>query len=112
MRFGEALRSLGMDEFALAHRMIGISNALADEKSQKGAGNREKLHLEVLKEFTKHLDPPRPAGGPGAFGSGFGGPSFGGSGDPPVIVQLVHNVPRPERTQPAPPPLTAATPCP
>jgi hypothetical protein len=97
MRFGEALRALGMDEFALAGRMIGISNTLADKSSSEGAGNREKLHLEVLKEFTKHLDPPRPTSGPGA--------PFGASGEPPVIVQLMHNVPRPERTpSPSSPP--------
>jgi hypothetical protein len=104
MRIGEALRAHGMDEFALASRMIRLSNGLAKSKDSAGAGNREKLHLEVLKEFTKHLDPPRATGA-----SALGGTAFAGSGDPPVIVQLVHNVPRPDRAS-SPSVLTATSP--
>ena len=46
-----------------------------------------KLRFDVLKECTRHLDQPRPAGGAGATSAS----------DARVTINLIHNVARPER---------------
>jgi hypothetical protein len=77
VRLREAMREVGLDEYVIAEGMAGLI-----EKLNGGAGE-PKLLLEVLKESTRILEPPKAAGS--------------GDGDAPVNVFLRHNVPRPAR---------------
>ena len=82
VRLGDAMRRVGLDERAIAENYAGVVEKLTNGRQQPNDG-AEKLLVEVLKEFTRVLEPPLRAGG--------------GGGDAPVIVQLMHNVPRPSR---------------
>jgi hypothetical protein len=74
----EALRSGGMDERAYA-------KALARFMARVASANRDaKLMLDGLKEWSRHFQPKRSA-------------ESAPANDPPVIVQLVHDVRRPVR---------------
>ena len=73
---GEALRASGVDE-----RAVASAYAISVAKE----GDVEKLLIDILKECARHLEPP---------GSII--PVSTGD-DSPVVVQLVHNVPRPVR---------------
>ena len=80
VRLGDALRQRGLDEHTVADNYVGVIEKLRDKTDK--SGSVEKLLVDVLKECSRHLEPARPAGGPG---------------DMPVHVHLVHNVSRPER---------------
>jgi hypothetical protein len=76
----EALRYKGMDELEYA-MMLGRCMDIAE------ANEDAKLMLEGLKEWGRQLESKRAAGAsPGA--------------EPPTVVQLVHAVPRPDRSTP------------
>jgi len=81
VRLAEALRLEGLDERAVAENYV-----VAVEKLRHGTENvssAQKALLDVLKECSRILEPPR---APGAA-----------SGDTPAVVNLYHNVPRPLR---------------
>ena len=82
MRIGDALRSEGLDEHAVAET---YAREVENLKSKTNSdGGMEKLLFDILKECTRHLESSRPT-------------ERFGAGDTPVTVQLVHVVPRPER---------------
>ncbi len=88
----EALRRGGMGEFEYA-KSLGRFMDTVD-----GAKPDRKLMLDGLKEWGRHFQPKRSS-------------ESASSSDPPLIVQLVHNVQRPLRPPieiPAPPPETSA----
>lgn len=85
-RIAEALRGEGFDEAALGRAYVKLVRKLLAGK--KASGN-DKLLVDVLKEISRTLEPPNPGGA--------GSPS---ASDGPVIVQLLHEVPRPVRNQP------------
>ena len=62
----------------LARKYVGVVKKL--EKKTSESDSVEKLLVDVLKECSRHLASDADA-----------------NADAPVIVQLVHNVPRPER---------------
>jgi hypothetical protein len=76
----EALRLEGLDEIGYAHTLGGFFTQL---EGNTGI-TKLKLKLDGLKELSRHLEPKRPA------------PREGD--DAPVMVQMVHNVARPPRT--------------
>jgi hypothetical protein len=82
MPIGEALRRSGLDELKYAQAMGGLIDTLTDKDGE------EKLLLEGLKELGRHLESSRAAERP--------------AGNAQVIVQLVHNVPRPGRPEALP----------
>jgi hypothetical protein len=73
-KLAEAMRNTGIDEWKFA----AVLNSQVDRLEKAG---EEKLLLEVLKEVGKTLDPAKRAA----------------SSLDPVPVNLLHNVPRPER---------------
>jgi hypothetical protein len=76
------MRKYGLDEHTIAETYAGVVQTLRNKNEGEGI---EKLLVDVLKECTRVLEPPvRAADRPG-------------SGDAVVHVQLIHNVPRPER---------------
>ena len=77
------MREAGLDETRFAEKMSSLV-----EKVDSGDDSEPKIFLEVLKEWSKHLEEAQ-----GARGA----PARPGA---PVVVQLIHNVARPER-QPA-----------
>jgi hypothetical protein len=86
VRIGDALRQRGFDEHTIADHYVDVAHRLKG-KSDK-SGGVEKLLVDVLKECSKHLEPPRPmertderSGARGAA----------------VHVHLVHSVTRPAR---------------
>jgi hypothetical protein len=84
IRIGDALREQGMDERAVAARLINIHESLRTGTGD--VGTREKLQIDLLEKFTRQLDPPRAID------------RDDGDAGAPIIVQLVHNVPRPQRS--------------
>jgi hypothetical protein len=80
VRIGDALRRSGVDEWAVADGYVDVLGKLT-RKSNDNDGV-QKLFVDVLKEVSRHLEPPRAEAAP----------------DAPVIVKLVHNVSRPART--------------
>ena len=86
-RIAEALRGEGFDESALGRAYVKLVRKLFAGK--KASGN-DKLLVDVLKEISRTLEPPNP-------GSGASSPS---TADGPMIVQLLHDVPRPVRDAP------------
>ena len=80
VRIGDALRRSGVDEWAVANGYVDVLGKLT-RKSNDNDGV-QKLFVDVLKEVSRHLEPPRAEASP----------------DAPVIVKLVHNVSRPART--------------
>ena len=73
-----------MDERAVAARLINIHENLRTGTGD--VGTREKLQIDLLEKFTRQLDPPRASD------------RDDGDAGAPIIVQLVHNVPRPQRS--------------
>lgn len=75
------MRKVGLDEHTIAETYAGVVQTLRTRNEGDGI---EKLLVDVLKECTRVLEPPAKA----ADSSG---------GETLVQVQLIHNVPRPER---------------
>ena len=80
VRLAEALRLEGLDERKLAENYVVVIEKLRENGDAKSV---DKLLVDVLKECSRILEPPR---APGA-----------GVGDMPAVVNLYHNVPRPVR---------------
>ena len=86
VKMSDAMRIAGMDE----HKFAKDFSDLADRVNNKG---KEKLQLEVLKEWSKQLD---------------GTPALrAASAQDPVPVQYITKVPNPVRETPIPPPIHA-----
>jgi hypothetical protein len=85
VRIGDALRRSGLDEWTIAGGYVDVVYKLTNKSNSNDSV--EKLLVDVLKECSRHLEPPRFADAPS---------------DAPVIVKLVHTVSRPRRP-PAPP---------
>jgi hypothetical protein len=80
VRLGEAFRKAGLDEQTVAETYVGVVEKLRE----KSAGDTvQKLLVDVLKECSRVLEPPR-SGSPSGI-------------ETPTIVELHHNVPRPAR---------------
>jgi hypothetical protein len=80
------MREEGLDEPALAKATLKLLEKLLRGKKLNGS---EKLLLDLLKEISRTLEPQ------GSTGVGSGSSAT----DAPMIVQLVHDVPRPSRTR-------------
>jgi hypothetical protein len=80
------MRRSGLDEYKVARTFAGVLDKLSDGKKAKDTGGVQKLLVDVLKECSRHLDPPQ---------------SERAAPATPVHITMVHNVPRPFRTQPA-----------
>ena len=81
MSIGQALRTHGLDEHKIADTYVHVVGKLTG--GEETAGTVEKLLVDVLKECSKQIEMAQES-------------QRGPAG--PTIVQLVHNVPRPERT--------------
>lgn len=81
VRIAEALRLEGLDERKLAKNYVVVIEKLG--KGNGDAKSGDKLLVDVLKECSRILEPPRATGA--------------GAGDMPAVVNLYHNVPRPVR---------------
>jgi hypothetical protein len=79
------MRRSGLDEYKVARTFAGVVDKLSD--GTKDTGGVQKLLVDVLKECSRHLDPPQ---------------SERAAPAAPVHITMVHNVPRPFRTQPPP----------
>ncbi|MFY9732010.1 MAG: hypothetical protein WAK24_15495 [Candidatus Acidiferrales bacterium] len=86
IRIGDAMRRSGLDEYKVARTFAGVVDKLSD--GTKDTGGVQKLLVDVLKECSRHLDAPQ---------------SERAAPAAPVNITMVHNVPRPVRTQPPPP---------
>ena len=80
VRIGDALRQSGLDEWTIAGGYVDVVDKLTNKSNANDSV--EKLLVDVLKECSRHLEPPRSADAPP---------------DAPVIVKLVHSVSRPRR---------------
>ena len=87
------MRRSGLDEYKVARTFAGVLDKLSDGKKPKDTGGVQKLLVDVLKECSRHLDPPQ---------------SERAAPAAPVHITMVHNVPRPVRTQPPQQQLNAA----
>jgi hypothetical protein len=86
------MRRSGLDEYKVARTFAGVVDKLSD--GTKDTGGVQKLLVDVLKECSRHLDPPQTERAAPAA---------------PVHITMVHNVPRPFRSQaPQQPQLNAA----
>ena len=85
------MRRTGLDEYKVARTFAGVVDKLSD--GTKDTGGVQKLLVDVLKECSRHLDPPQTERAASAA---------------PVHITMVHNVPRPVRTQTPPQQLNAA----
>jgi hypothetical protein len=87
LKLSESYRECGLDESKLAEYSFAIVQRLSrnKEKGPVGVANA-KLLLEVLKDVAHALEPPKTAGANEAS-------------DAPQFVRLMHNVPRPVRTE-------------
>jgi hypothetical protein len=85
IRIGDAMRRTGLDEYKVARTFAGVLDKLSD--GNKDTGGVQKLLVDVLKECSRHLDPPQ---------------SERAAPAAPVHITMVHNVPRPFRTQTPP----------
>jgi hypothetical protein len=88
------MRRTGLDEYKVARTFAGVVDKLSDGKNPKDTGGVQKLLVDVLKECSRHLDPPQ---------------SERAAPAAPVHITMVHNVPRPVRTQTPPQQLNAAS---
>jgi hypothetical protein len=94
VRLGEAMRKYGLDEHTIAETYAGVVQTLRSKNEGDGI---EKLLVDVLKECTRVLEPPAKS-------------TDRSGGDTLVQVQLIHNVPRPERkNQPGLPAIACVT---
>jgi hypothetical protein len=80
VRLAEALRSSGLDELTVAQNYVVVVEKLRDERG--GTDGTRKMLVDVLKECSRILEPPK---------------SVGGASEAPAVVNLYHNVPRPVR---------------
>jgi hypothetical protein len=87
LKLAEALRECGFDERKVAEFLYALAEKLS-RNNEAGAGGLAagKLLLEVLKEVTHSHEPQKTTGN-------------SDSSDLPPIVRLIHNVPRPVRTE-------------
>jgi hypothetical protein len=85
------MRRSGLDEYKVARTFAGVVDKLSE--GNKDTGGVQKLLVDVLKECSRHLDPPQ---------------SERAAPAAPVHITMVHNVPRPVRTQTPPQQLNAA----
>jgi|ERR1700720_981862 len=92
VRIGEAMRRTGLDEYKVARTFAVVVDKLSG-KNPKDSGGVQKLLVDVLKECSRHLDPPH---------SERDAPSA------PSRIMLIHHVPRPDRTPKQPPQLSPA----
>jgi hypothetical protein len=76
------MRRSGLDEYKVARTFAGVVDKLSD--GTKDTGGVQKLLVDVLKECSRHLDPPQTERAAPAA---------------PVHITMVHNVPRPFRAQ-------------
>ena len=76
------MRRSGLDEYKVARTFAGVVDKLSD--GSKDTGGVQKLLVDVLKECSRHLDPPQTERAASAA---------------PVHITMVHNVPRPFRAQ-------------
>jgi hypothetical protein len=75
------LRSSGLDELTVAQNYVVVVEKLRDGSG--GADSAQKMLVDVLKECSRILEPPKSLGG--------------GASEVPAVVNLYHNVPRPVR---------------
>jgi hypothetical protein len=87
IRIGDAMRRSGLDEYKVARTFAVVVDKLSDGKTAKDTGGVQKLLVDVLKECSRHLDPPQ---------------SERAAPAAPAQIIMVHNVPRPFRAQPPP----------
>ena len=80
VRIGDALRRRGLDEWTIADGYVDVVGKLTRKSDSNDSV--EKLFVDVLKECSRHLEPPH---------------SADAAPDAPVIVKLVHTVSRPKR---------------
>jgi hypothetical protein len=87
LKVDEALRERGLNESKLAAMYSGLAEKLSRNKEEGAVGvAAAKLLFDVLKELADWLEPPKTAG----------------DSDPSEarqFVRLIHNVPRPVRTE-------------
>jgi len=81
VRLAEALRSSGLDELTVAQNYVVVVEKLRGGAA--GVDGTQKMLVDVLKECSRILEPPKSPGG--------------GASDVPTVVNLYHNVPRPVR---------------
>jgi hypothetical protein len=87
LKLAEALRERGLDESKVAAMYSGIAAKLSRNKDLGAVGvAAAKLLLDVLKELADWLEPEKTAGNSDAS-------------EVPQFVRLIHNVPRPVRTE-------------
>jgi hypothetical protein len=86
VRIGQAMRERGLDEHLIAEMFAAVVGKL-HENSSSDSGSVQKLLVDVLKECSRHLDPPREAGRESSEG--------------PAAIILIHEVDRPVRELPA-----------
>ena len=91
VHIGDAMRSSGLDEYKVAATFANVVDKLSGTK--RGDGGVQKLLVDVLKECSRHLDPPHSADRDSKESSG--------------SITLIHCVPRPDRTLKAKPELAA-----
>jgi hypothetical protein len=92
IRIGDAMRRTGLDEYKVARTFAVVVDKLSG-KGAKEDGGVQKLLVDVLKECSRHLDPPH---------------SERDTPAAPSRIMLIHHVPRPDRTPKPPPQLNAA----
>jgi hypothetical protein len=87
VKLAEALREHGLDESKVAAVYASAVEKLSRNKEAGAVGVAAvKLLLDVLKELTHSLEPQKAAGN-------------SDSSDAPPFIRLIHNVPRPVRTE-------------
>ena len=85
VHIGEAMRRSGLDEYKVAQTYATVVDKLSGKHADKEAGGVQKLLVDVLKECSRHLDPPRT--------------ERDAAPDAPVQFILIHEVARPDRSQ-------------
>jgi hypothetical protein len=87
VKLAEALRERGLDESKVAAIYSGVAEKLSRNKESGAVGvAAAKLLFDVLKELADRLEPEKSAGNNDA-------------NEAPQFVRLIHNVPRPVRTE-------------
>jgi hypothetical protein len=87
LKLAEALRERGLDEGKTAAMYVGLAEKLSRNKDEGAVGvAAAKLLFDVLKELGHRLEPQKTTGD-------------SDTGAAPQFVRLIHNVPRPVRTE-------------
>lgn len=87
LKLAEALRERGLDESKVAAMYSGVAEKLSRNKETGAVGvAAAKLLFDVLKELADRLEPEKSAGNSDV-------------NEAPQFVRLIHNVPRPVRTE-------------